>query len=161
MPASASLPRLPFRGPARARSGLGAIGLLALALLGCREGGPSEQRVPAPPRDLALLELMLQLNALHRGMEPVLRSPAHLPDLATAARGIAGLAAQPLFADWPSRPEFSRNRERFEVLRAHLQQSAEGAAAAAESGDREALHRFYAQMDGTCVACHKRYLETY
>jgi cytochrome c556 len=161
LPASLATLRPPLAWLTRAFPGLAAAGLLAVTLLGCREGGPEEQRVPAPPRDLALLELMLQVNALHRGMEPVLRSPAHLSDLASAARGIASLAAQPLFVEWPSRPDFSRNRERFEALRAHLQQSAEDAAAAAESGDRDALHRFYAQMDGSCVACHKRYLETY
>jgi cytochrome c556 len=138
------------------------LGLLAVAALlpGCGSGS-GDEREPAPARDLALLEMMLQLNALHRGMEPVLRSQAQLPDLAEAARGIASLAGQPVFVDWPKRPEFSRNRQRFEALRAHLQSSAEAATAAAESGDREALHRFYAQMDGTCVACHKRYLETY
>lgn len=131
----------------------------ALAAAGC--GGEPAALEPAPPRDLALLDLMLEVQALHRGMEPVLRSEERLPELAEAARGIATLAADPLFVGWTRRPDFQRDPARFEALRLHLLDSAEQAASAAEAGDKEGLHRFYAQMDGSCVACHKRYLETY
>ncbi len=134
-------------------------GAAPFAALGC--GGQPAALEPAPPRDLALLELMIKMQALHRGMEPVLRSEERLPELAEAARGIASLAAAPLFAGWTRRPDFLRDPGRFEAFRLHLLDSAEAAAAAAEAGDKEALHRFYAQMDGSCVACHKRYLETY
>lgn len=135
--------------------------LCAAGALGSGCGGQPQALEPAPPRDLALLELMIKLQALHRGMEPVLRSEAQLPQLAEAARGIASLASDPLFEGWVRRPDFQRDPTRFEAFRLHLLDSAQQAAQAAEAGDRERLHRFYAQMDGSCVACHKRYLETY
>ena len=129
----------------------------ACLLVGCDRA----EKGAEAPRDLSLLYRMIELDAVHRGMEPYLRNRDQLEQLADAADGAALIADSELLRTWPERPGFARDTERWETFRSVLSSAATDAAAAARAGDLDALHEAYSRMDGSCIACHKRYLETY
>jgi cytochrome c556 len=131
--------------------------LVAVLLAGCERGRGG----PEPERDLSLLYRMIELDSIHRGIEPFLRNTSKLDDVAQAADAAAELARSELLVTWTERPEFQRDPVRWQTFRAELEQAAVDAAQAARAADLDALHDAYSRMDGTCIACHKRYLETY
>ena len=137
--------------------------LVAAALLGCAPA-PAPTSVTGsalPPRDLALLEHMIQLNALHLGIEPHLRDADKMGELARVAGEIAALGSAPVFVDWPKRPNFPHEPARYERFRQDLLRGAAELQAAAESADKGAVVAAYARLDASCTACHKRYSPTY
>jgi hypothetical protein len=108
-------------------------------------------------RDMALLELMIRLNAVHFGMEPHIRDRERFEDLAAAADVIAGMCEEPAFVNYTSLDEFQRDPTRFDELHTLLRESSQKAATAARAGDVEGLFQAYTAMDASCTACHKRY----
>ncbi len=108
-----------------------------------------------------MLNRMVELNAAHRGIEPFLRNRDRYEQLAETAEGMAQLAASELMMGYPDREDFVRDPEPWHRWRAELEAAATAAAAAARAGDADGFHLAYSRMDGSCIACHKRYLETH
>lgn len=104
---------------------------------------------------------MIQLNALHLGIEPHLRDAAAMGELARVAGEIETLGAAPVFVDWPKRPGFPHDPTRYERFREDLVRGAAELQGAAEAGDKDAVVAAYARLDASCTACHKRYSPTY
>lgn len=137
---------------------------IALLVLGVAAVGCERSQHPLAvleKRDLTMLNRMIELNVAHRGMEPFLRNRDRYDGLADTAEAIARMAASDLLVNFPDREEFVRDPQLWHRFRAELESSSEAAAEAARAKDAEALHQAYARMDGSCIGCHKRYLETY
>lgn len=110
-----------------------------------------------PNRDLALLGLMVRLDAMHTGSAPFIRDRASYERLALAADAIAAMCEEDAFVKYTSAPDFQRAPERFEELRLQLRDGARAAAEAARAGDVDAFYDAFVAMDASCVGCHKRY----
>lgn len=110
-----------------------------------------------PARDLALLEAMIRLNAIHFGMGPYIRDRAQYEQIAAGCDAIVSICDEPAFTGYTARSDFARDVERFEELHQMLRQGALDAAAAARAGDADGLFDAYTRMDVSCTACHKRY----
>jgi len=110
-----------------------------------------------PVRDLALLEAMVRLNAIHFGMGPYIRDRAQYEQIAKGCDAIVSICDEASFTGYTSQPGFARDAERFEELHAMLRQGAQDAAAAARAGDADGLFAAYTRMDVSCTGCHKRY----
>ena len=134
-------------------------GIAVLVSIASGSCGRSDDLGSVPDRDLSMLNRMVELNAAHRGIEPFLRNRARYDELAETAEGMALLAASELMVNYPDREEFVRDPGPWHRWRAELEEAATAAAAAARAGDADGFHQAYSRMDGSCIACHKRYLE--
>lgn len=110
-----------------------------------------------PNRDLALLALMVRIDAMHTGSAPFIRDRASYERLALTADAIAAMCEEDAFVRYTSAPDFHRAPERFEELRLQLRDGARAAAAAARANDVDAYYDAFVAMDASCVGCHKRY----
>lgn len=104
---------------------------------------------------------MIQLNALHMGLEPHLRDVSQLQEIGRVAGEIEKLGSAPVFVDWPKRPGYPHDPTRYERFRQDMLRGAQEVQAAATARDRDALIAAYARLDASCTACHKRYSPTY
>ena len=126
-----------------------------LLLCGGCERGPRIE--PIPERDLSLLELMLVINPPYYGIQPQLRNPAAMDDVAAAAQTIVDACESETFATWTERPDFDRDPATWHASYADLLEGARTARDAARAGDLETLHDAYSRISRSCTACHKRY----
>lgn len=135
-----------------------ALVLAAAAWSGACGGGSAPELPEAPPpRDLAMLELMMRINSPYLGMQPHLRDVNALEDLASSADLIAEACEDPVFVGWTAREDFDRDPTTWEASHGDLLSGAREAADAARAGDLDALHHAYGVMSRSCTACHKRY----
>ena len=134
-----------------------AAALAAVLAAGCDRGGPERTFEPLPPRDLSMLEVMLEMNPPYLGMQPVLRDVDQLDALAAAADSLARLAEDPRMTGYTGTGDFDRDPEPFERFRQDLLQGSLAAAEAARAGELDRLHDAYSRISASCVACHKRY----
>ncbi len=131
------------------------------ALAPCAMAASCQDKVQEsmPQRDLTMLYRMIELDAAQRGIEPYLRDRSRYTELAETADAIAELAGSDLLRSWPERPDFVRAKQPWERFRQDLEQASRDAAHFARAGDADGLHEAFSRMDGSCIACHKRYHE--
>ena len=108
-----------------------------------------------------MLELMLQLNQMHIGMEPYLRNADRLPEFVQTAEAIAEMTEADVFTEYLSKLDVERDATTFEASRERLGRAARQAAEAARGADVEAFTLAYTVMDASCITCHKRYAPNY
>lgn len=111
----------------------------------------------------ALRNVMFELDALNRSVEPVLRAPGAAPAVASAARSMQRWANDAAWEAYFDEPEFLGDRGLFSNylgwLRGGLEQLAQGAEAttATGSGDQVTMRAGFIRAQQSCVACHKRF----
>jgi len=145
------------RADQRRRRALLVAGLAAVALGACAPEPERTWPTELPPRDLGMLELMLQLNSPYLAMQSQLRNVDAMEDVSAAAGIIAGIAEDPLFDTWVETSEPARDPGTWRESYADLLEGARDARDAAAAGELERLHAAYGRMSKSCTACHKRY----
>ena len=129
---------------------------LAMALAGCEEK-PTEVEPLLDGNPAPLRAVMMQIDQVNWKIEPVVRLESQFEAVASWARSIESLSADPSWEEYMSRESFLGNRPKFEGYRGWLVAGAANLAAGAEAGDVDKMREGFIRLQQSCIACHKRY----
>jgi cytochrome c556 len=139
------------------------IALLATASVAAKLSGPQAAQV-MHERHEGMENIGKAFKALHREFDS---SSPFVPTVKTSAAQIAGLSRQsshwfpagsgPEAGKTGAKPEIWQNWQDFAAKLSLFQRSAQALNAAAADGDMNAAKARYADLGGTCKACHDKY----
>jgi cytochrome c556 len=139
------------------------IALLATASVAAKLSGPQAAQV-MHERHEGMENIGKAFKALHREFDS---SSPFAPTVKTSAAQIAGLSRQsshwfpagsgPEAGKTGAKPEIWQNWQDFAAKLSLFQRSAQALNAAAADGDMNAAKARYADLGGTCKACHDKY----
>jgi len=113
------------------------------------------------PTGVPVRTVMYELQYWKNSIEPNLRNSDEIDAMTEAGREILALSEVPSFAGYAAAQGLASRREQHDAYLADLRRAASVFVEASEGGDLDAMHSAFGTLNGTCIACHKRFNPAY